>query len=311
MRIIYCGTPQFAVPTLEKLIGAGFSIQLVVTNPDEPAGRGHQTKAPPVKQAAERAGLAVFQPHKLKDPETLAYLSSFRPEAIVVVAYGHLIPPWMIELPRFGCVNLHPSLLPKYRGAAPIPCAIIRGERITGITTMQIDEGLDSGPILLQRETEIRPDDTTETLSERLSVMGAELMVETLRGLENETVEARPQDAKAATPAPMLSKEDGRIDWSKKADEVSRRVRGLRPWPGAFTAFRGNHLHVWMAIATHDPAPAVPSPGTLLVDNGRLKVVCAERTTLEIKELQLAGRKRISARDFLNGFRLRPGEKLE
>ena len=220
MRLIFCGTPQFAVPTLEKLIGAGFSTQLVVTNPDEPAGRGYQTKSPPVKQAAERAGLAIFQPRKLKDPETQDYLSSFRPEAIVVVAYGHLIPPWMIELPAFGCVNLHPSLLPKYRGAAPIPWAIIRGERVTGVTTMQIDEGLDSGPILLQRETEIRHDDTTEALSDRLSAMGADLMVETLRGLENGTVEPQPQDAKAATLAPMLSKEDGRIDWSKTAEEV-------------------------------------------------------------------------------------------
>lgn len=311
MRLIFCGTPQFAVPTLEKLIGAGFSTQLVVTNPDEPAGRGYQTKSPPVKQAAERAGLAIFQPRKLKDPETQDYLSSFRPEAIVVVAYGHLIPPWMIELPAFGCVNLHPSLLPKYRGAAPIPWAIIRGERVTGVTTMQIDEGLDSGPILLQRETEIRHDDTTEALSDRLSAMGADLMVETLRGLENGTVEPQPQDAKAATLAPMLSKEDGRIDWSKTAEEVSRRVRGLRPWPGAFTTFRGNQLHLWMALATHDPAPAVPLPGTMLDHSGRLMVVCAERTTVEITELQLAGRKRITARDFLNGVRLRPGEKLE
>jgi len=311
MRLLFCGTPQFAVPTLEKLLGAGFTIQLVVTNPDEPAGRGYQTKAPPVKQAAERAGLAVFQPQKLRDPEAQEYLSSFRPEAIVVVAYGHLIPPGMIELPRFGCVNLHPSLLPKYRGAAPIPWAIIRGEHATGVTTMQIDEGLDSGPILLQLETEIRPDDTTETLSERLSVMGAELMVETLHGLENDTVQPQPQDPSAATIAPMLAKEDGRIDWSKTAEEVSRRVRGLRPWPGAFTTFRGNQLHIWMALATHDPAPQVPTSGTMLDHNGRLMVVCAERTTLEITELQLAGRKRISARDFLNGVRLRPGEKLE
>lgn len=311
MRIIFCGTPQFAIPTLEKLIAEGFTIPLVVTNPDEPAGRGYETKPPPIKQAAERAGLAIFQPRKLKDAETQDYLSSFRPDAIVVVAYGHLIPPWMIEMPRHGCVNLHPSLLPKYRGAAPIPWAIIRGEHTTGVTTMQIDAGLDSGDILLQRETEIRGDDTTETLSERLSRMGADLMADTLRGLENGTVQARPQDATAATMAPMLRKEDGRIDWSQKAEEVSRRVRGLRPWPGAFTTFRGNQLQVWMALATHDPAPAVPTPGTILDHSGRLMVVCAERTTLEIKELQLSGRKRISARDFLNGVRLRPGEKLE
>lgn len=311
MRIIFCGTPQFAIPTLEKLIADGFAIPLVVTNPDEPAGRGYLTRPSPVKQAAERARLALFQPPKLKDPEAQDYLSSFRPDAIVVVAYGHLIPPWMIELPRLGCVNLHPSLLPKYRGAAPIPWAIIRGEHTTGVTTMQIDAGLDSGDILLQRETEIGGDDTTETLSEKLSQMGADLMVETLHGLENGTVRARPQDAAAATLAPMLRKEDGRLDWIPRAEEVSRRVRGLRPWPGAFTTFRGQQLHLWMATATPDLAPAIATAGTMLVDNGRLKVACGERTTLEVKELQLAGRKRISGHDFLNGFRLRPGEKLE
>ena len=311
MRLIFCGTPQFAVPTLEKLIAAGFTVQLVVTNPDEPAGRGHKTKPPPVKEAAERARLGIFQPRKLRDREAEDYISSFRPEAIVVVAYGHLIPPWMIELPKFGCINLHGSLLPKYRGAAPIQWAIVRGERTTGVTTMQIDEGLDTGPILLQRKTEIRPDDTTEALFERLGSMGSDLIVETLRGLESGTVQPQPQDSSAATLAPMLSKEDGRIDWSKTAEEISRRVRGLRPWPGAFASFRGEQLLVWMALATHDPAPQVPLPGTMLDHSGRLMVVCADRTTLEIKEVQLPGRKRIPARDFMNGARLRPGEKLE
>jgi len=314
MRLIFCGTPQFAVPTLEKLSAEGFEIGLVMTNPDEPSGRGYESKPSPVKQAASHAGLPLFQPARLKEPSTEKCLADLQPDVIVVVAYGHILPPWMIALPRLGCLNLHASLLPKYRGAAPIPWAIVRGERVTGITTMRIDAGLDTGDILLKREVEIRDDDSTETLSERLSVMGAELMVETLRRWERGEIVPVPQDHKLATLAPMLKKEDGRIDWSLAAEDIARRVRGFAPWPGAYTTFRGKNFHLWTAAirpsATPPTSDAKPQPGGLMVGGGKLFVVCGQQTLLEVGEVQLEGRKRMPARDFLNGVRLVPGERF-
>lgn len=313
MNLIFCGTPQFAVPTLERLIAEQFKIELVLTNPDEPAGRGYALRPSPIKQAAEKAGLQVYQPAKLKDPEVRAYLERFRPDAMVVVAYGHIIPAWMFELPRLGCINLHASLLPRYRGAAPIAWAIIRGETVTGVTTMKIEAGLDTGDVLLKRETPIGDEDTTETLSARLSEMGAGLMVETLRSLERGEITPRKQDASQATLAPILHKQDGRVDWAQPAAEVARRVRGLRPWPGAYSSFRGKRLHVWAASPV-TPAPgafASQPPGTLVASQGRLLIACGQNTLLEARELQLEGRKRISARDFLNGIHLQPGEKAE
>jgi len=310
MDLIFCGTPQFAVPTLEKLIQERFRIELVVTNPDEPSGRGYEVKAPPVKEVAQKAGLPVFQPAKLKVPETVEFLSKFRPDALVVVAYGHIIPPWMIDLPRLGCINLHGSLLPKYRGAAPIQWALIRGERVTGVTTMKIDAGLDTGPMLLRKEIEIHDDDTTETLSEKLSVMGADLMVETLRRLEQGTVVPCPQDSSQATLAPMIKKEDGRIDWALSATEIGWRVRGLRPWPGAYSTLHGKNLHVWAAAPASARPPEGLAPGALVPERGKLFVVCGGDTMLEAKEVQLEGRNRLPARDFLNGVRVTPGERL-
>jgi methionyl-tRNA formyltransferase len=312
MTVIFCGTPRFAVPTLEKLRAENFTVELVVTNPDEPSGRGQELKSPPVKEAASRAGLRVYQPSKLKDPATVDFLSQFRPDAIVVVAYGHIIPKWMIDLPKHGCINLHASLLPKYRGAAPIQWALIRGETVTGVTTMKIDPGLDTGDILLKREVRIRDEDTTETLSEALSVLGADLMVETLRRIGRGDLQPQPQDNSLASLAPMLRKEDGRIDWTLPAQEVWGRVRGLRPWPGAYTIFRGKNLHIWAASPPWQ-TPTTPrglEAGALLADQGRLRVACGQGTLLEVQELQLEGRKRLSARDFLNGVHLAPGEKL-
>ena len=310
MDLIFCGTPQFAVPTLEKLLAEGYVIKLVVTQPDEPSGRGYEVAAPPIKQLAEQAGLKVFQPAKLKDPATQEFLSKYHPDAIVVVAYGRIIPPWMIELPRLGCINLHASLLPKYRGAGPIQWALINGERVTGITTMKIDPGMDTGDILLMREVEIGEEETTETLSRKLSTIGADLMLETLRGLEGDEIIARPQDHSQATLAPMIKKEHGRLDWSMPAQQLAWRVRGLRPWPGAYSTFRGKNFHIWAAR----PEPAATSgsqaPGTLLTEGGRLLVACGEGTRLELQEVQLEGRKRLGARDFLNGIHLAPGEKL-
>ncbi|MGH9355792.1 MAG: methionyl-tRNA formyltransferase [Terriglobia bacterium] len=308
MRLIFCGTPQFAVPTLERLISAGFDISLVVTNPDEPSGRGYELKSPPVKQFASEAGLPVFQPASLKEP--LSELSVLQPDAIVVVAYGHIIFPWMIALPRLGCLNLHASLLPRYRGAAPIAWAIMRGERITGVTVMQIDRGLDTGDILSRKEVEVREDETTETLSGRLSGVGSELMVQTLGELDRGQIHPQPQNERLATYAPMLRKEDGRLDWSLAAEELAWRVRGLRPWPVAHTSFRGRNMRLWAAQPLSEPLAAHLSSGALVADQGRLTAGCGGGTRLELVELQIEGRKRMSARDFLNGISLAPDERL-
>ena len=310
MKLIFCGTPQFAVPTLERLRAERHDIELVMTNLDEPKGRGYELKPSPVKEAALKAGLDVFQPLKLKEESTVEFLSKFRPDFIVVVAYGHIIPRWMIELPKHGCINLHASLLPKYRGAAPIQWAIIRGESVTGVTTMKIDEGLDTGGILLKREVAIQDEDTTETLSERLSSVGADLMAETLPRLAVGEIEPQQQDNALATFAPILKKEDGRIAWTLSAQEIGWRVRGLKPWPGAYTSFRSKNLHIWSATPVIGQAGAEHEPGTLLPERGTLRVVCGQGTLLEVLELQLEGRKRLPARDFLNGVRPLPGEML-
>ncbi len=311
MEIIFCGTPQFAVPTLEKLAAEGFEIALVVTNPDEPVGRGYKVQAPPVKQAAVRLKLDLFQPANLKPDSVRERISAARPDAIVVAAYGHMIPKWMIALPRLGCINLHASLLPKYRGASPIQAALMNGEPRTGITTMQIDAGLDTGGMLLTRRVEIADNDTTESLSEKLSGPGAELMVETLRKLEKGEIEPQPQDDAQSSYAPLIKKSDGVIDFQLPADRIFRRVRGLRPWPGAFTTFRGKRLHVWWAVASPDaPEGGGQTPGSLAVKGKKVLAACGEGSWLELKEVQLEGRKRISARDFANGVRLQPGERL-
>jgi methionyl-tRNA formyltransferase len=310
MNLLFCGTPDFAVPTLERLIAEKYAIDLVVTNLDEPSGRGYEVKAPPVKQTALGAGLEIYQPAKLKEPAAVEFLSRYRPDAMVVVAYGHILPKWMIDLPRLGCINLHASLLPKYRGAAPIQWSLIRGEAVTGVTTMRIDEGLDTGDLLLKREVRIQDDDTAETLSGRLSLLGADLMIETLRRLERGDLQAQPQDHAQATFAPILKKEDGRIDWNLPALDIWNRIRGLRPWPGAYTRFRGKNLHVWAASGPV-AGEMILDPGTLVADRGRLRVICGQGTLLELVEIQLEGRKRMPVRDFLNGVRIAPGEKVE
>lgn len=310
MRIIFCGTPRFAVPTLERLIEGQFKIELVMTNPDEPQGRGYQMRASPVKEAAARAGLKVFQPAKLKEPSVQEVITSTHPDAIIVVAYGHIILGWMIDLPPFGAINLHASLLPKYRGAAPIPWSIVRGESVTGVTTMEIGRGLDTGPILLQEETAIGPGDTSETLLEQLSVTGASLMLKTLQGIESGDIEPRPQDDSLATYAPILKKEDGRIDWTRPADEIWRLVRGMRPWPTAFTTFRGRGLQIWTAAPAAEAGKSSAPPGALRAERKRLLAACGDSSWIEIQELQLEGRRRIGAPEFLNGVRLRPNDKL-
>jgi methionyl-tRNA formyltransferase len=311
MSLVFFGTPDFAVPTLERLIAEKFTIELVVTNQDEPRGRGYEVKAPPVKEAALRAGLEVYQPAKLKEPAAMEFLSRYRPNAVVVVAYGHILPQWLIDLPRLGCINLHASLLPKYRGAAPIQWSVIRGEAVTGVTTMRIDMGLDTGATLLKREVPIEDDDTSETLGTRLSQLGADLMVETLRGLEQGALTAQAQDDAQATLAPILKKEDGRIDWNLHAMDIWNRIRGLRPWPGAYTTFRGKNLNLWSASRPVADETLPLEPGTLVADRVRLRIVCGQGTWLEPKELQLEGRKRLAARDFLNGVKIAPEERFE
>jgi methionyl-tRNA formyltransferase len=263
----------------------------------------------PVKEAATRLNLPVIQPDKIKhNDEFRSQLEGIRPDAIIVVGYGRIIPQWMIDLPFFGNLNLHASLLPKYRGAAPIQWAIARGESLTGVTTMKIDEGLDTGDILLQRELAIAPDDTAETLAPKLASIGADLMVETLRGLESGQILPTPQDNLKATLAPILTKEDGRIDFQRRAADISNRLRGFQPWPGAHTVFRGKQLQVHRAHPTEQP-PQLP-PGELTVETARLIAGCGSGTALELIELQPEGKRRMSARDFINGYQPKPGEKL-
>ncbi len=308
MKLVFCGTPKFAVPTLEALVAAGFDLRLAVTQPDRPSGRGLELVPPPVKVRAQQFSVPVVQPEKIKNNlEFRAQLEEIRPEAIVVVGYGRIIPQWMIDLPPLGNINLHGSLLPKYRGAAPIQWAIAMGESVTGVTSMKIDAGLDTGPMLLQRQLPIGPEDTAETLAPRLAALGAPLMVETLRGLEAGTLIPQPQDNSQASLAPMLKKEDGLIDFRRPAVEICNRLRGFQPWPGAYTTFRGKSLHLWAAR----PGPTKSaSAGQLLVERERLFAAAGGDTSLELLEVQLEGKKRVSARDFLHGYRPTQGEKL-
>jgi methionyl-tRNA formyltransferase len=307
MNLVFCGTPAFAVPTLEKLVDAGFLVRLVVTQPDRARGRGMELAFSPLKQAASQLNLPITQPEKIKNNnEFREQLTDLKPDAIIVVGYGRIIPHWMIELPALGNINLHGSLLPKYRGAAPIQWAIAWGETNTGVTTMRIDAGLDTGDILLQKKISIEPHDTALTLGPKLATIGSDLMVETLRGLQTATLQGRPQDSAKATLAPILKKEDGRIDFQRTADDIYNRLRGFQPWPGAFTIFRGKNLSIWQAKATKREVPG----GQIRLDNDRLIVGCGKATSLELLEVQPEGKKRMSAHDFIQGYRPRDGEKL-
>jgi len=312
VRIVFCGTPDFAVPTLERLIAEpDFTVEAVVTQPDRPRGRGQQVAGSPVKQLALDAGVHVYQPEKLKHDSAFDFFQRIRPDAAVIIAYGQIVPARLIEIPRHGWINLHASLLPKYRGAAPISWAIAHGEKRSGLTTMHIDPGLDTGPILLQWETEIGPDETAPEVSRRMAEAGAPLMVETLRKLERGEIIPVPQDHAQATFAPILKKEHGRIDWSHTAQQVYDRIRGFAPWPGAFTTFRGQLCHIWGKPAETPAGADEASPeGTIVSGAAGVYVACGQKTWLRLDEAQLEGRKRISARDFVNGARLKPGEKF-
>jgi methionyl-tRNA formyltransferase len=315
MILVFCGTPSFAVPTLEKLVEAGHSVPLVVTQPDRPRGRGMEMAFSPVKDAATRLGLAVQQPITIKNnAEFRDQLAGIGPEAIIVVGYGRIIPQWMIDLPRYGNLNLHASLLPKYRGAAPIQWAIASGEPVTGVTTMRIDAGLDTGDILMQREIPIAPQDTAVTLSPRLADTGADLMVETLRGIESGQVRPVPQNNAKATIAPILKREDGRMDFTRSADDLFNRLRGFQPWPGAFTTFRGKTLQVHRARPL--PHSVRLTGGEIAVEGTRLLAGCGNEkdkdaaSTLELLEVQLEGKRRMTAQEFINGYRPKSGDHL-
>ena len=287
---------------------AGFSVVLVVTQPDKPRGRGLELSASPVKQRAVELGLPLAQPAAIKNNEEFRQqLSAIAPEGIIVVGYGRIIPQWMIDLPRLGNINLHASLLPKYRGAAPIQWAIAEGEKVTGVTTMRIDAGLDTGDILLQQELPLNASDTSETIGPRLADIGAELMIQTLRGMKDGKVQARVQDSSRATLAPILKKEDGRILFSRTAYETVDRMRGFRPWPGAFAIFRGRTLNVLTASAVDQKLP----PGEIFVEGDQVLVGCGEDTALALGEVQMDGKKRMSARDFANGYHLKSGQKID
>jgi methionyl-tRNA formyltransferase len=307
MNLVFCGTPRFAVPTLKKLAEASFTVRLVVTQPEKPSGRGLELTPSPIKQSALELALPIVQPGKIKNNDEFRnQLAALNPDAIIVVGYGRIIPQWMIDLPRLGNLNLHASLLPKYRGAAPIQWAIASGETVTGVTTMRIDAGLDTGDILLQKEVPIAPNDTAETLAPHLATVGADLMIDTLKGLDAGTVQPRPQDHSKATLAPILKKEDGLIDFNRSAIETVNRLRGFQPWPGAYTKFRGKNLTVVAAKSSAVSAPI----GEIKLQGERIFVGCGTNTSLELLEIQVEGKKRMSARDFLHGYRLTSGERL-
>jgi len=307
LNLVFCGTPRFAVPVLDRLVVVGFTVQLVVTQPDRPKGRGLELVSSPIQQRALHLGLPITQPETIKNNEAFrAQLSAFKPDAIIVVGYGRIIPQWMLDLPPLGNINLHASLLPKYRGAAPIQWAIARGETVTGVTTMKIDAGLDTGDILLQQEIPIAANDTAETLAPKLATTGAELTVETLRGLQDGSVRPRKQDHTQATLAPILNKEDGLVDFSRAATEILNRMRGFQPWPGAYSKLRGKNLQIWKAAFDERVLPM----SELKTEGDRLFVGCGGETAIELLEVQLEGKKRTSAAEFIRGYRPRPGEKL-
>jgi methionyl-tRNA formyltransferase len=309
MRLVFCGTPAFAVPTLQALRAAGHGIELVLCQPDRPSGRGLALTVPPVKQAALEAGIEVLQPEKIRtNAELQSRLEAMRPDAIIVVAYGRLIPRWMLDLPRYGNLNLHGSLLPKYRGAAPIQWAVANGEKITGVTTMRLDEGMDTGGMLLRRELPIGPADTAEDLFFRLAALGAPLMVETLAGLEAGEIAPQKQDDSLATSAPMLTRDDGRVDPARAAQSIYDRWRGFQPWPGAWTTVRGKKLTFHKLKLGYSAQGA--ESGVFRVEGDRLFFAAGDGVSLEVTELQLEGKRRMAVADLLRGHGLVDGERL-
>jgi len=317
MRIVFCGTPSFAVPTLNHLIAQPeIEVLGVITQPDRPRGRGQEVSFSPVKEAALAANLPVHQPEKIRAPENEVLLQELAPDCVVIIAYGQIIPARLLPIPKLGWINLHASLLPTYRGAAPINWAIVNGETLTGVTTMRIDAGMDTGGTLLLREIEVGATETAPELAARLAELGAPLMAETLRGLAAGTMAPKPQNHAEASYAPRLKKEDGRIDWRRPAIEIYNRLRGFAPWPGAYTTFRGQTCHVWGEPVSKAGDAGLPSgaggvaPGTLFGEKNELYVWCGHATVLRVALVQLEGRKPVKASDFVNGARLKSSERF-
>ena len=309
LRLVFCGTPAFAVPSFQKLTASSeFEIAAVYTQPDRPRGRGQEVSFSPVKEAAIAANIPVHQPAKVRLPEVEQHLRTLAPDAIVIIAYGQIVPARLLDIPRLGWINLHASLLPKYRGAAPINWAIANGETVTGNTTMRIDAGTDTGDMLLRQELLIGPDETTPELAQRLSLAGANLMVETLLGIAAGRVASQPQNHARASLAPMLKREDGRIAWEQPVQQIYNRMRGFNPWPGAFSDFRAQLCH----LSGHPASKQLPgaAPGQIQVEAGNLFVACGSATTLQVSHVKLEGRKQISALEFANGARLQSGERF-
>ncbi|MDW8396407.1 MAG: methionyl-tRNA formyltransferase [Anaerolineae bacterium] len=298
--VIFMGTPEFAVPSLQALLKAGYEVVAVVTQPDAPAGRGQALRPSPVKVLALQHGLTVLQPETLKPPEVVQQLRALSPDVIVVAAFGQILRPDVLEIPPHGCVNVHASLLPRWRGASPVSAAIAAGDTVTGVTLMLMDAGLDSGPILAQRAEPIRPEDTTGTLTARLAELGAQLLIETLPLWLGGAIAPQPQDASLVTLAPRLKKEQGQIDWSRPAGALERHVRAMSPWPSAFTFWEGQQLKVLRAaVCEHFADPAVPIGG-VTVDRGAVVVRCGEGG-LRLLEVHLEGRRPMPAEVFLRG----------
>ena len=309
MKLVFCGTPQFAVPTLEAVLAAGHEVALVVTQPDRAAGRGLELQVPPVKCTALERNLPVVQPEKIKSNlEFRSQLEAIAPDAIVVVAYGRIIPQWMLDLPRFGNINLHGSLLPKYRGAAPIQWAVANGEVVTGVTTMRLDAGLDTGDMLLAQVVPIALEETAVHVYECLADVGSKLMVKTLCRLEEGSIYPEPQNHEIATLAPILKREDGWMDFSRSAKQLYDRWRGFQPWPGAHTTLRGKKLIAHKVRVADETFHG--EPGEIVVRGDLMMALCADATMLAFDEVQLEGKRRMSAAEFLRGFQLKSGERL-
>jgi methionyl-tRNA formyltransferase len=309
VKTVFCGTPEFAVPTLEAVVAAGHEVALVVTQPDRAAGRGMEMQAPAVKRTAVSLGIPVVQPEKIKNNvEFRELLEGIAPDVIVIVAYGRIVPEWMLDLPRHGNINLHGSLLPKYRGAAPIQWAVANGETVTGVTTMRIDAGLDTGDMLLAQVVPIGMEETALEVYGTLAPVGARLMVETLTGLAAGTLYPQQQDRARATLAPMLKREDGAMDFGRTAKECYDRWRGFQPWPGAYTTLRGKKLIVGRMKVVSESQEV--QQGVLEVVGDSMRVRCGAGTVLELLEVQMEGKKRMGAAEFLRGYQVRSGERL-
>jgi methionyl-tRNA formyltransferase len=307
--LIFMGTPEFALPSLGAIIAADAPILLVITQPDRPKGRGQELRPPPVKELALAHGLPVFQPGRVKSPEVISRVEALAPACLVVVAYGQLLPERLLKIPALGTVNVHASLLPKYRGAAPIPWALIQGETVTGITTMLLDPGMDTGDMLLSREVPIGPEETGGSLHDRLAEVGASVLVETLARLAEGSLTPRAQDHSQATYAPMIHTEDCRVNWEEEAERVSRRIRALDPWPGAFTLWQGKRLKLFGCLAFAAGVAGAPH-GTVLASGREGLEVAAGGGVVWIRSLQLEGRRRLGAADFLKGYPLTLGTVL-